>query len=398
MSIRRDYNDLLSQRAQHLAAAEDAMNAGDRAGFEAAMAKAKAMDGEIDDKKALIDEQDRYARAHAPKLTSGESERDRAELGRMLAAGEAVTLSMRGAIGQRDAVTVASGGLTAPTGAGSEIRDGFAGQVSSLVDQVQTIPLTGLSSYEEPYVVTDPEAKGGKMATVDGTARTDSDPAWGKAAIKPYELSVTSYVSRSLSRLNPADYFVKVQTMAMRALRRKTNSCIVNGDGQSTPDMYGITTAKNTAGQAIFASVALGEAVDANTLDALVYAYGGDEELGGNARLLLTKSTLKALGALRGTNEKQRLYRITPDAGNPNCGVIEDGGLVVPYTIVSALGDSKLAYGDPYNYELGLFGDYTIRIDESVKAVERMNAILGDVLVGGNLIVDKGFVIGTIGG
>lgn len=50
-----------------------------------------------------------------------------------------------------------------------------------------------------------------------------------------------------------------------------------------------------------------------------------------------------------------------------------------------------MIYGDPMNFELGLFGDYSIRIDESVKAVERMNAILGDVMVGGNLIVKDGF-------
>lgn len=48
------------------------------------------------------------------------------------------------------------------------------------------------------------------------------------------------------------------------------------------------------------------------------------------------------------------------------------------------------------NYELGLFGDYTVRVDESVKAVERMLTILGDAMVGGNLIVDKGFVVATL--
>lgn len=55
-----------------------------------------------------------------------------------------------------------------------------------------------------------------------------------------------------------------------------------------------------------------------------------------------------------------------------------------------------MIYGDPMNFELGLFGDYSIRIDESVKAVERMNAILGDVMVGGNLIVKDGFVVATL--
>ena len=55
-----------------------------------------------------------------------------------------------------------------------------------------------------------------------------------------------------------------------------------------------------------------------------------------------------------------------------------------------------MAYGDPMNYELGLFGPYTVRVDESVKAVERMLTILGDAMVGGNLIVDKGFVVATL--
>ena len=54
-----------------------------------------------------------------------------------------------------------------------------------------------------------------------------------------------------------------------------------------------------------------------------------------------------------------------------------------------------MVYGDPLNYELGLFGDYSIRVDESVKALERMVAILGDVFVGGNLVVDKGFVVAS---
>lgn len=55
-----------------------------------------------------------------------------------------------------------------------------------------------------------------------------------------------------------------------------------------------------------------------------------------------------------------------------------------------------MIYGDPINYELGLFGGYSIRIDESVKAVERMNTILGDVFVGGNVVQPEGFLLGTL--
>ena len=52
-----------------------------------------------------------------------------------------------------------------------------------------------------------------------------------------------------------------------------------------------------------------------------------------------------------------------------------------------------MLYGDPQNYELGLFGPMTVRMDESVKAVERMIAILGDAMVGGNLIRHNGFCV-----
>ena len=90
-----------------------------------------------------------------------------------------------------------------------------------------------------------------------------------------------------------------------------------------------------------------------------------------------------------------------PDPANPNTGRISDGGLIVPYTIGSDLDDLSTAstndltmlYGNPRNYTLGLFGPYSIRVDESVKAIERMNAVLGDAFVGGNVTMPGGFVI-----
>ena len=181
---------------------------------------------------------------------------------------------------------------------------------------------------------------------------------------------------------------------------------IFNGDGQATNEMFGIKTAKNVAGNAIYATLNV-DAVGADLLTELMFAYGGDEELGGSCRLYLNKADLLALGKIRGTNEKRRLFDIVPDAGNPNCGTIREGGTIVPYSIASDLtaltgADATSAavqtmlYGDPLNYELGLFGDFTVRVDESVKAVERMYTILGDAMIGGNLIRDKGFVVATV--
>ena len=117
---------------------------------------------------------------------------------------------------------------------------------------------------------------------------------------------------------------------------------------------------------------------------------------GGGAVLQLTKEDLKALGQLRGLNEKHRLFTITPQ-GNGNRGVIADGGVQIPYVLLpenatTGLAAGDLIYGDPMNYLLGLFGGYEIRVDDSVKSVERMHTILGDVLLGGNVVEDKGFV------
>lgn len=395
-NTRKERDNLLKRRSDFLKEAEAEKAKGNTAAAKAAMDNAKALNGQIDDMNDMIAEADRYANLHAPKF--GNDRQDMEEMGKMLAAGERVKISIVDTLSglRQNAGTLASGPIAMPQGGGSEIHDGPSAQISALIDMVNTVNLNGLGSWEEPYVVSDMEAQGGNVKTNSGKARTETDPVFGKAKLAAYEATTTSFVDKKIAQLSPADYAAKIQAMALRALRRAVNGLIVNGDGQASPDMFGILNAKNTDGNAIFANLADVNAINENTLDALVFGYGGDEAVGGNARLILTKKNLQAFGALRGANEKRRLYKITPDKGNPSIGTIEDGGTIVPYSISSAIGDNKLAYGDPFNYMLALFGDYVIRTDESVKAVERMLAILGDVTVGGNLTVDKGFSVAEL--
>lgn len=391
------YN-LINQRAGLVKKAEEALDAENKSDYQSLMEQIRNLNAEIKDVQALVDEQDRQMMA-APGPTGSELEDLAHERVSALMRGDSVTFSATEVRRAMNQITLATGTIVEPTGAGSTIHDPLGNVVPSIVDRVRVMDMTGMGAFQEPYVITELDAKGGKVSETAGTARTAStDPTFGVAEIKPYELSVTSYVDRNIARLSPASYYDKISGMAMRALRRQLAALIVNGDDPSTPTFFGITNAKNKAAANIFAEASLGSAIDVNTLDTLYFAYGSDEAMGAGARLLLTKANLKALGALRGTNEKRRLLTITPDAANPNSGVITDGGVVLPYDLVKAVGDTKILYGDPFNFEVGLFGDYTIRIDESVKAVERMYAILGDVFVGGNLIVDKGFVVGTIGG
>lgn len=405
-NLRRDLVDLTTQRTARLEAAQSALEAGNQADYESAMTDVRGFNGRIQRIQDLITEQDRQILA-APAPTGAEARDMAEERGHALMTGQAVTFTAdetRRAV--MNSVTLATGTLVEPTGAGSNIRDPLGNVVSSIVDQVYVQNLTGMGSFLEPYVISEIDAKGGKVSTNAGKARTTSTgPTFGVAKISPYELNVTQFVDRNISRLSPADYYGKIYNMAMRAMRRKLAALIVNGDGQASPDMFGIKNAKNVAGAAIAADVDI-SAIDENLLDTLFFRYGSDEAIGQNARLLLNKTDLAAIGKLR-NSDKQRVFKINPAAGNPNIGTIEDGGNIVPYTIVSnltALSASKqttspiqtMLYGDPANYELGLFGDYTVRVDDSVKAVERMVTILGDAMVGGNLIVDKGFVIANL--
>lgn len=414
MSMRRKLTEKLQERTALLEKAEGLLQEGNREEYQTQMDAVKGLNTDIQALQDLIQEQDRK---FMEKAADPAEERDKAEeRGNLLMKGQEVKFSAlevskalflpQSAV--EKSVTLATGTLAQPTGAGTNIRDPLGNGVGAIIDQVYVQDLTGMSSYLEPYVISEFDASGADVGTSAGTARTASgDPTFGVAKIAPYELTTTSYVDRNISRLTPANYYAKVFAMGMRALRRDTVKMIFNGDGQSSNnDMFGIKTATNMAGSPIYATLEV-DAVGPDLLTDLMFEYGGDEELGGSCRLYLNKKDLLALGKIRGTNEKRRLFDIVPDAGNPNTGTIREGGTIVPYSIasnltalsVSSQGSAAIqtmVYGDPMNYELGLFGDYTVRVDESVKAVERMLTILGDAMVGGNLIVDKGFVVATL--
>jgi len=391
--LRRDLIDLGAQRVTLIQAAENALAANNQDEYTSAMQKLTNLNTQMANIQNLINEKERnFIPATGAEL------RDMVE-------DRANTLMNGGSIcfdaqeirrGVFNAVTVGGNDITQPAGAGVNVNDRVGVPCSSIIDQVSTIDLTGVSAWQEPYVITDLEANGAAPGTVSGKARNESSPSFGVAELRPYDVSVTAYVDRNIVNLTPTAYYQKVYSMAMDALRRKLASLIPHGDGAASPIFYGITTAKNKKGENIFATETITGGIGVDTLDDLYYAYGDDEFIGGEARLLLTKPNLKAFGKIRGTNEKRKLFNITRAMESANIGMIEDGGTGVPFTLLKAVGADKLLYGDPKNFLLGLFGGYTIRIDESCKAVERLITVLGDVQAGGNLIRHHGFVVGNI--
>ena len=387
-------NDLKSQRATILENAERELNAGNLNEHKSLMAQATAMNGQIDDLNALVQEYDRYDIAHAPKF--GTDAKDMQEMGNMLKAGERVGFAtdlVKQAL-VSNAATLFTGELVAPTGGSSQLNDGFNAQVSGLLDQVRVETFDGLAAWEESYLKSIQTATHGKPETVAGTTRSDSSPEWRKAKLMAHEVQTTSFVDRNIAKLSPVAYAAKVQGYALKSLRREVNNLIINGDGAGSPEVFGFLNAKNTQGENIFDTAASVTAINEDALRSLVFGYGGDEELSASARLVLNKINLEKLGKIKiGADDNRPLFDISQTG---NTGTIKAGGLIVPYTIASAIGSNKMAYGDPMSYLLALFGSYTVRVDESVKSVERMIAILGDVMVGGNLTVDKGMLIANL--
>ena len=295
-------------------------------------------------------------------------------------------------------VLLATGTLAKPTKVGG-INEPF-NTVSSLVDQITVEDMTGVGSYKEAYI----KAWQSAGAATDGTASTASDPTFRTAQFTPFLMDVLTYVSREIRKQTPLQYEEKVRKGALIALRKKVNEWIVTGNG--TAAIYGIYNAVNTEStpEKIYDELALTGQIGADTLRKIVFAYGGDENVGGNARLYLNKTDLIAFGDVHGTNEKKAVYEITPDGNNPNTGIIKDGGLSVPYTICSnvvgydaatatAGGVKTMIYGDPSCYKLGLHGDFEVRDSEDYKFAEGLIAVRGEVMVSGNLIADKGMLV-----
>ena len=392
--MERKLIELAAEREAALNAAQAALDAQDEATYNSEMERVQNMNAEIARIQNLIAERNRQVLETTP--SPAEARDMAAERGSQLMNHQSVRITNAEILRSlRNAVTI-GGTLVQPTGADSQIHgDGAA--ISSILDMVQVVDLTGLGSYEVPYLISEFDGTVGNIASKSGQARSNSsDPSFGISVLKPVEVTTTSYVDRNIAKLSPANYYARVQEMALRALRRSAVNLIVNGDSlDATKTMYGIKNALNKAGSSIIKTDTY-SSIDVDTLDELYFAYGANSELGGAANLLLKKAALKAFGELRGTNEKQRLFKITP-TGNGNTGIIADGGVQIPYVLTPELADGDLVYGNPLHYLLGLFGDYEIRIDESVKAIERMHTILGDVALGGNVIEHEGFVYFSTG-
>ena len=276
-----------------------------------------------------------------------------------------------------------SGGTIATPTKVSGIND-LPGGVSSIVDMVTVEDCTGMSADKVALVTADSSAS----ANTEGNAASTSEPTFAYVTIAPSTYSLVSYVSNEIRRQSPLNYTEKVRASAVKALRRKAASVIT------------AAAVGSTYGDEIIASQ-----ITATTLRTIAMTYGAEDEVPGNAVLFLNKADLIAFGDVRGTNEKKPVYEITPDAGNPNTGIIKDGGLSVKYCInpncaVLTNGTNTsttktkptMFYGNPKAIKLDLFGGMEIKASEDYKFAEDLLAVLGKASFGADLVVKGGII------
>ena len=275
---------------------------------------------------------------------------------------------------EQSRATLISGGTLATPTQVSGINDVVGAHVSSLIDLVKVVNCVGMGSHKVAYVKADAAAAG--KQTEGQAAAAGALGTYDFVTINPESIAVIDYISKQAKKQTPLLYSGKVREQALIALRKAANALVV---------------AALQASDLVAAAAGSGAPIGEKTLRNIALSYGGDDSVVGGAYLVLNKTDLLAFGDVRG-DDKQAVYEITPDAGNPNTGTIKDGGLTVRYCINSNLAAGTMYYGNPQCLELDLFSDYEVAVSEDFAFDKLMDTIRGDVEAGADVTVQGGFV------
>lgn len=257
--------------------------------------------------------------------------------------------------------------------------------VSELVDRVHTINLQGGETYTKSYV----KSYGEAGTTLEGASYTETEPHYGYVTIPKVKVTAYTEITEELEKLPAINYQAEVIKNINISLRKKISQQIIKGDG-TTNNFTGIFSDKADAlkDQADLEI----SAIDENTLDDIVFAYGGDEAIENGACLIINKNDLRAFAKLR-TKEGRKIHNIDyvnqtidgiPYVLNGNCNALSD-----PST---GKGTYCIAYGSLFNYEVPIFSNVEIGKSTDYKFKDGIICYKASVFTGGNVVGYKGFV------
>jgi HK97 family phage major capsid protein len=290
------------------------------------------------------------------------------------------------ALRENRSVTVGSSNIILPRTDSTTVKPTF-NQVSSLIDRVNHVPLPGGESFRQPYV----SGYGTGDYTAEGADYTDADPTFAYAEISKAKITAYTECSEEVMKLPNAAYEQQIVGSVSISARKKITREILIGDG-TTGHLVGIfSTAASAIDAATDKEISV---IDNQTLDEIIYSYGGDENVEDVAVLILNKMDLKAFSKVR-DNNGNKFYTIVNQG---NTGTI-DG---VPFIINSACkaitdaattaGQFAMAYGPLSNYDLAIFSDLDVQRSTDYKFKQGIIAHRGSIFAGGNVTAKNGFL------
>lgn len=283
------------------------------------------------------------------------------------------------------AVTVASGNVLLPKHQSNDLATVPFRQVSTFYDLTKVRNLQGGESYEAPF--TKSYGTGGLIE--EGSAYTEAEPEFETAKINKVKVTAYAEFSEELERLPNANYEAEIRKGVEIALKKKMAQQQIGGTGESNT-FIGITST-NADNTAVLASDDMElSKIDQDTLNKIIFAYGGDEEVEQKGVLVLNKADLLAFSLVK-NDIGDHAYKI--DLANQTINT-------VPYIINSNLtpldtalkGQYSMIYGIPQYYETAIFSPVEIKKSYDYKFKDGMIAYRASVFAGGNTTAYRGFM------
>lgn len=296
------------------------------------------------------------------------------------------TLEKRGIdLKEKRTIVVSSDEILLPNHVDTNIASVPYNEVSTLVDKVKVVNLVGGETYTKAFVKSSGEAG----LTGEGEAYHETEPQFGYCTVTKVKVTAYTEITEELEKLPAIAYQSEVLKNINVSLRKKISQQILKGAGDSNT-FTGIFSDKAVA-LADSTPLQIKEITD-TTLDEIVFAYGGSEDVEGGAVLILNKNDLRAFAKLR-TPEGRKVHIIDyvaqtidgiPYVINSNCKAVSD-----PST---SAGDYTMAYGALDNYEVPVFSPVEIAKSTDYKFKDGIVCYKSSVFTGGNVVGYNGFL------
>ncbi len=282
-------------------------------------------------------------------------------------------------------IVVASDEILLPEHVDSTLAPVPYAEVSTLVDKVKVVNLKGGETYKKSFAKSHGEAG----LTEEGKPYAETEPNYGYCTVTKVKVTAYTEITEELEKLPAIPYQAEVLKNINISLRKKISQQILRGAGDSNT-FTGIFSDR---------AVALADSeplyvanITEDTLDDIIFAYGGDEEVEGGSVLILNKNDLRAFARLR-TKEGRKVHTIDykactidgiPYVINSNCKALSD--------TKTADGDYCLAYGSLKNYEVPIFSGVEIGKSTDYKFKDGIICYKASVFTGGNVVGYNGFL------